>query len=590
MIKITGRKLYIPQSDKIIGFEGDNLCETRLFLITDKNLFGLSFKLDVLEYNCCIDLDRQESDSGVLLTWNITSGVTQNSGLLNVQVRGFDEKNELVWHSEIESFFVGDSVNASKQVEDVALTEFEQIEKKATLAKNEASGFALAAGEHVKSCDSYAKQCEGYVEDCADSVASFSGILDTHEKDSSNPHGVTASQVGAYTSGEVDSKIDDAVSSLGASIGAHANEKNNPHNVTAEQVGSYTKEEVDEKIENLDNGIAILQYNEIDNVNKLKSLIASGGRAFFYQWCWNGDDAYRYKHSPFNLGIVFTHSYPSYSVTLGICYKQFGISLDQKTCGQMFERDIMPVAVESYDLYKIDWTPTAYTKEELDKMLSEHTGNITNPHNVTAEQVGAYAKTEMDIALGMKADDFAFYQHRTDIQNPHNVTAEQVGSYTKEEIDEKLVPAAYSKAEMEFTDDNVTIVSGQEYASRYGNSFSTSDGEVVYRVAVSGQVELGGNVGGANRTITVDGKTEVPVSDDYTFGYSGEVKEYVEIKVYQASVSFESFTVETSNDGFMTGEDKAKLDALSESLGDIDTALDELHAYAQALVSGGVSE
>lgn len=586
MIKITGRKLYIPQSDKIIGFEGDNLCETRLFLITDKNLFGLSFKLDVLEYNCCIDLDKQESDSGVLLTWNITSGVTQNSGLMNVQVRGFDEKNELVWHSEIESFFVGDSVNASKQVEDVALTEFEQIEKKATLAKNEASGFALAAGEHVKACDSYAKQCEGYVQDCADSVASFSDILNAHEKDSSNPHGVTASQVGAYTSGEVDSKIDDAVSSLGASIGAHANEKNNPHNVTAEQVGSYTKEETDEKIENLDNGIAILQYNEIDNVDKLKSLIASGGRAFFYQWRWNGDDAYTYDHIPFNIGIVFTHSYPGYTVTLGLCYKQLGISLDDKTCGQIFERDIIPYSFERYDLSKIDWTPTAYTKEELDKMLSKHTGNSTNPHNVTAEQVGAYAKTEMDVALGMKADDFAFYQHRTDIQNPHNVTAEQVGSYTKEEIDEKLVPAAYSKGKMEFTDDNVTIVSGQEYASRYGNIFSTGDGEVVYRIAVSGQVEFGGNVGGVNRTITVDGKIEVPVSDDYTFGYSGEVKEYIEIKVYQASVSFESFTVETSNDGFMTGEDKAKLDALSESLGDIDTALDSILAIQEALIGG----
>ena len=29
---------------------------------------------------------------------------------------------------------------------------------------------------------------------------------------------------------------------------------------------------------------------------------------------------------------------------------------------------------------------------------------------------------------------------------------------------------------------------------------------------------------------------------------------------------------------------------VDEMMGDIDTALDELHAYAQALVSGGVSE
>jgi hypothetical protein len=44
------------------------------------------------------------------------------------------------------------------------------------------------------------------------------------------------------------------------------------------------------------------------------------------------------------------------------------------------------------------------------------------------------------------------------------------------------------------------------------------------------------------------------------------------------------------NNGFMTFEDKAKLDLLSESVGNIDTALDELHAYAQGLISGGASE
>jgi hypothetical protein len=150
--------------------------------------------------------------------------------------------------------------------------------------------------------------------------------------------------------------------------------------------------------------------------------------------------------------------------------------------------------------------------------------------------------------------------------------------------------ASYSYGEMEFTEDNVTIVSGTEHANWSGNAFSTNGDEVVYRIAVSGHAEFSGNVGGVSRTITVDGKTQVSVSDDYTFNYSGEVKEYIEIQVYQASVTFISFTVETSKDGFMTGEDKAKLDSLEETVGDFDTALDELHAYAQGLISGGASE
>ena len=98
-----------------------------------------------------------------------------------------------------------------------------------------------------------------------------------HKSDKKNPHGVTASQVGAYTKGEVDAKgyvtktvtnglataaaltaeVTRAKKAEAANATAAANAKkaatdhaartDNPHKVTASQVGAYTKGEVDAK-------------------------------------------------------------------------------------------------------------------------------------------------------------------------------------------------------------------------------------------------------------------------------------------------------------------------------------------------------
>jgi len=185
MIKVIGRELQIPQSERKLGFESDNLVEIRKFYITDKDLFDLSFKLDVAEYGCAVDLEKSIvlDGSALVLTWTITSSITQNSGRINVQLRAFDTESTLVWHSQTQTFFVGEAVNASKSVENVALTEFEQIEIRATAAKEEAQKQVLLA--------------QGYAQECKVN-------LEEHKDDNSNPHNVTASQVGAYTTTEVD--------------------------------------------------------------------------------------------------------------------------------------------------------------------------------------------------------------------------------------------------------------------------------------------------------------------------------------------------------------------------------------------------
>ena len=68
------------------------------------------------------------------------------------------------------------------------------------------------------------------------------------------------------------------------------------------------------------------------------------------------------------------------------------------------------------------WIPTA---EEVGAAPSEHVEDTDNPHSVTAEQVGARPDTWMPTAKEVGATP---YDHAEDVTNPHSVTAEQVGA------------------------------------------------------------------------------------------------------------------------------------------------------------------
>lgn len=275
----------------------------------------------------------------------------------------------------------------------------------------------------------------------------------------------------------------------------------------------------------------------------------------------------------------------------------------------------------------------AYTKEEtleqinsiansamgaVSQSLALHENRVDNPHNVTAQQVGAYSTSEMDVALGTKADDFAFYQHRTDIQNPHKVTAEQVGAYTKEYIDitveELNTLASYTKEEIKSLADRAFVISGHEDASYDKNYFSTRgtlDEPVVYHIAVSGNVDFVAYLDGSPSSyISIDGTYQVPHirtnengPEQEKFEYSGEVKEYIEVSVQYASLDFETFLLEETVNGLMAGmhvkelaecgasieELQAKTAALETQIGEISAALAQLHEYAQSLIGGSES-
>lgn len=83
------------------------------------------------------------------------------------------------------------------------------------------------------------------------------------------------------------------------------------------------------------------------------------------------------------------------------------------------------------DLGSVYWEESAVnlTVEEFQELLSRLNSHIeatSNPHEVTAEQVGAYTKAKIDELLQTR--DTNLSDHEKDFNNPHEVTAAQAGA------------------------------------------------------------------------------------------------------------------------------------------------------------------
>ena len=226
-----------------------------------------------------------------------------------------------------------------------------------------------------------------------------------HAARTDNPHKVTASQVGAYTKAQVDAKgyvtksvtnglatasalsaettrAKNAEQANASAISTHKADKKNPHGVTASQVGAYTKAQVDAK------------------------------------------------------------GYVTKSVTNGLA-----------TAAALTAEVTRAKKAESAN---------ASAAADAKKAAADHAARTDNPHKVTAAQTGAYTKGEVDakgyvtksVTNGLataaalsaettraknaeQANASAISTHKADKKNPHGVTAAQVGAYTKGEVDAK---------------------------------------------------------------------------------------------------------------------------------------------------------
>ena len=78
-------------------------------------------------------------------------------------------------------------------------------------------------------------------------------------------------------------------------------------------------------------------------------------------------------------------------------------------------------------------------EDAVDDKIHIHTEDYNNPHEVTAEQIGTYTKSEIDAKVSV--DNVQSYvveqvqKHSLQNDNPHCVTATQVGAYSSNAVD-----------------------------------------------------------------------------------------------------------------------------------------------------------
>lgn len=160
MIIISDRKMLIPSAERHIGFTGDNLVETRIFVITDKSLFSMEFRIDIQNTKETVITGKKFSDDGetMFITWDITSAIVKNVPVVEIQLRGFDTDSDRVWHSEKECFQVSSSVEADKEITQEQMSEFHVLEQQASKHSNDARTFCEQALEYRNEAQDLAQQ------------------------------------------------------------------------------------------------------------------------------------------------------------------------------------------------------------------------------------------------------------------------------------------------------------------------------------------------------------------------------------------------------------------------------------------------
>ena len=101
-----------------------------------------------------------------------------------------------------------------------------------------------------------------------DKVGALSTKLTALINNRNNPHGVTAGQVGAYTREQVDGFVATIRANIGSVVDTHVKDFNNPHRVTAAQIGAYTKAEIDTKVRVIENKLSDHETN-YDNPHRV---------------------------------------------------------------------------------------------------------------------------------------------------------------------------------------------------------------------------------------------------------------------------------------------------------------------------------
>ena len=244
-----------------------------------------------------------------------------------------------------------------------------------------------------------------------------------------------------------------------SALEAHVARTNNPHAVTANQVGAYTKDETNTRLdEKADKATTVAGYGITDAATKTEIAAKAdlvGGKIPAAQLPSYVDDVLEYDTmSAFPTTGESGKIYVAKDTSL--VYRWSGTQYVEISPSPAFDNTVTETSqngVKSSGIWSWvksllpRWLTNDYAEPatvasvatKADKsVLEAHVKNTNNPHAVTASQVGAYTKSEVNTKLDEKADKSALEAHVASTNNPHGVTAGQVGAYTKAEVNTKL--------------------------------------------------------------------------------------------------------------------------------------------------------
>lgn len=188
-------------------------------------------------------------------------------------------------------------------------------------------------------------------------------------------------------------------------------------------------------------------------------------------------------------------------------------------------------------------TPTLY--EQLGAALERHKNDDSNPHKVSAKQVGVYSKEEIDQKNAEKTNLVDFEKHikNTDFLHPYATASGKTEDFdltkTARCEDKDLSNVKITKDTLQGAANTFIVdFKGEADVEIYADSF-------VY--------------------VNINGNTEYVEYQD-TFQYSGDIKSFT-VYVSAGSAVFKKFTMYSlvGEAGFMSSVDKKKLDALPDN-------------------------
>lgn len=260
------------------------------------------------------------------------------------------------------------------------------------------------------------------------------------------------------------------------SLTEHLDDHGNPHKVTAEQVGAYskssvyTRSEVDAKVASVD---VSGELSKIGETLKAKADLVNGVVPI-NQLPSYGSDVLEY--STFSK-LPATGETSKIYITLdtNLIYRWGGISYIEVSAGT-------PVTLDT-GRNKITVGDTS-----IEVAPKSHVNDTDNPHKVTAEQVDAYTKTEVETKLNGKLDSTAISEWAKADKKP-TYTASEVGVTLDEKTNEitigkKSIKPLTAESDPVFTEwkDGTSVALGAnsvasgDYSTALGyNSYTATD-------------------------------------------------------------------------------------------------------------------